>query len=117
MSEFLRVLGYGLGVGLMIVGGVEVIRWLCFRLCRGGGEMVLLVRPTGPEDCEALVRAAAMRVDWMALRPPCRLVCLDPGGEAGEILRRMEKSRHSLELAGAGTLLEVLDRKEWKEGK
>lgn len=120
MSEFLRVLGYGLGVGLMIVGGVELIRWLCFRFCRGSGRMgsmVLLVRPSGPEDCEALVRAAAMRVDWMDLKPPCRLVCVDPGGEAGEILRRMEKSCHSLELVKAEVLDEVLNGKEWKEGK
>lgn len=120
MSDFLSVLGYGLGTGLMIVGGVELIRWLCFRFCRGGreaGDMVLLVRPSGPEDCEALVRAAAMRADWMDLKPPCRLVCLDPGGEAGGILRRMEKSCHRLELVKAEELAEALNGKEWKEGE
>lgn len=54
VSDVLRVIGYSLGAGLMILGGVELVRWLCFRLARGrgAGEMILLVRPTGPEDCE-----------------------------------------------------------------
>ena len=52
VSDVLRVIGYSLGAGLMILGGVELVRWLCFRLARGrgAGEMILLVRPTGPED-------------------------------------------------------------------
>lgn len=116
----LRVIGYVLGAGLMILGGVELVRWLCFRTFRGGrgrdmGEMVLLVLPKGPEDCEALVRAAALRVDWMALRPPCRLACLDPGGETGEILERLQRESHSLERVRREDLPAALESP--KEGK
>ncbi len=119
MSDVLRVIGYGLGAGLMILGGVELVRWLCFRLARGrgAGEMILLVRPTGPEDCEALVRAAALRVDWMDLRPPCRLACIDPGGETGAILERLERQCHSLERLGPEELARVLAGESPKEGK
>jgi len=119
VSDVLRVIGYGLGAGLMILGGVELVRWLCFRLARGrgAGEMILLVRPTGPEDCEALVRAAALRVDWMDLRPPCRLACIDPGGETGAILERLERQCHSLERLGPEELARALAGESPKEGK
>lgn len=103
MNEIMRWLAYGLGAILMILGGVEAVRRLAFRFHRPAGakgRLVLVMVPGGPEDCEVLARAAAQRMRWMDMEPPCRLVCLDQGGEAGEIVRKMEKSCPGLEVLG-----------------
>lgn len=63
-------------VVLMILGGAELVRLITFHATRPLAEekLALVVTPTGPEDCEALVRAAAERARWMG--GSCRLVCL-----------------------------------------
>lgn len=92
----------GLGTVLLVSGAVELLRRLIFWLRRdryGAGEMVLVLIPAGAEDCESLVRTGAQRVEWMALRPPCRLVCLaEPGSEAEAIVRRLQEEYPWLEL-------------------
>lgn len=92
----------GLGTVLLVAGAVELLRRLVFWLRRdryGEGEMELVVIPAGPDDCESLVRAGAQRVEWMALRPPCRLVCLaEPGSQAEAIARRLQAEYPWLEL-------------------
>ncbi len=67
-----------LGVVLLILGCAELARLVTFWATRptGGERLALVVAPEGPEDCEALVRAAAERVRWMGCG--CRLVCLLP---------------------------------------
>ena len=97
---------YALGLGLMLLGAVELIRCFSFWLHNGHraqsggppGQMMLVIAPRGPEDCESLVRAGGERVEWMALRPSCRLVCLDDGNpETEEILERLSARYRDLE--------------------
>lgn len=97
---------YALGLGLMVLGAVELIRCFSFWLHSAGGsrkdgqtgQMALVIVPKGPEDCESLVRAGGERVEWMALKPPCRLVCLDGGDpKTGEILDRLSLRYRNLE--------------------
>lgn len=72
---------------LMVIGAVEIIRWICFRLWRPShGRLELVARPQGPEDCEDLVRAAAQRVEWMEL--DCTLV-VETGKGTEEIVERL----------------------------
>ncbi len=103
MNGFLQLAVYGAGAALMIVGAVELIRLLVFRLWQPKGAkgfLALVVVPSGAEDCEILVRAAAQRAGWMDLEPPCRLICLDMDGEAGEIVRGLRETYPGLELLG-----------------
>lgn len=64
------------GAVLMILGAAELARLVTFWATRPaeGETLVLVAAPTGPQDCEALVRAAAERARWMGGR--CRLICL-----------------------------------------
>lgn len=98
----MKVILLALGAVLLIIGAVEVLRQAIFWLGRnryGQGELVLVVRPGGEEDCEALVRTGAQRTEWMALRPPCRLVCLvEPGSRAEAIARRLQAEYPWLEV-------------------
>lgn len=97
------IAAYTAGGLLMVLGAVELVRWLCFRLHNrshgeGQGGMALVVMPKSAEDCEALLRAAGERLEWMALKPPCRMVCLDPGSqEAREIALRLSLRYRELE--------------------
>ncbi len=69
------------GAVLMILGAAELARLVVFWATRPleGEKLCLVVAPSGPEDCEALVRAAAERARWMGAS--CRLICLLPEGE------------------------------------
>lgn len=62
----------------MILGAAELARLVVFWATRPieGEKLALVVAPTGPGDCEALVRAAAERARWMGAR--CTLVCVLP---------------------------------------
>ena len=113
----MNVILYALGAGLMIVGAVELVRMLAFRLNRTGGSgkgsMTLVVCPQDPETCETLVLAGLERVRWMSLRPPCRLVCLYEGnGECREILDCLAKTYQELELLSPGQLEAWLAEKQ-----
>lgn len=113
---------YLLGGALMVVGAVELLRRLSFWLHNGGApgpqpgqgklaqselaegkfeecKFALVVQPAGPQDCEALIRAGGQRVEWMALKPPCRLICLDSGDpEVRAIAARLALRYPGLEL-------------------
>lgn len=113
----MKYLIFGCGLLLMIMGAVELLRWLCFRLHSVGGppsgeaEMALVLFPAGARDCESLVRAGAQRVEWMALKPPCRFICLtgtDP--EAQKIAARLAEQYGNLELCQPEELAERLGR-------
>ncbi len=73
------------GVVLMVLGAAELARLVVFWATRPveGEKLALVVAPTGPEDCESLVRAAAERARWMG--GTCRLVCLIDG-ESEELM-------------------------------
>lgn len=98
----MNVIISALGLALMVLGAVEVVRWLGFRLHNrsGPGEMILLVLPSGSEDCEGLLRAAGERVEWMALRPGCRLVCVTKDPVAREVAVRLQERYQNLEICG-----------------
>ena len=72
---------WALGVGLSVVGAVELVRGWVFWLLRPrkGAPLTLVVRPQGGEDCEALARAALARLEWLDWNGPCQVVCLYPG--------------------------------------
>lgn len=110
-----NVILYALGAGLMILGGVELVRMLAFRLNRSGGPgkgaMALVVCPQDSESCEALVLAGLERVRWMDLRPPCRLVCLE-NAQTQAILERLAKTYQELELSAPGELEALLAKKQ-----
>lgn len=91
---------YALGLLLMVLGAVEIVRWGSFRLHQPGetGQMLLLVLPKDGQDCEGLLRAAGERAEWMALRPPCRLVCVCRDPEAREIAARLQERYQNLEI-------------------
>ena len=84
MNIFLWVLG----AVLLILGGTELVRLAVFWATKPqpGERMAQVVAPAGPEDCEALVRAAAERARWMGC--PCQVVCLAPGGGETERICR-----------------------------
>lgn len=100
--NIINLILYGAGLVLMVLGAVEVIRWLSVRAHMGtarqtSGQIALVVCPTSPEDCEALVRAAGESLGWTAL--PCRLICVDCGdGEARQIVERLKLRYRELEL-------------------
>lgn len=113
----MKIIGIGLGAALMIFGTVELIRRLCFWLCNAGGCgesslrgcLALVMIPAGPEECEALVRAGAQRVEWMALKPPCRMICLDDGSsETRAITARLSLRFRGLETCRPEELPELL---------
>lgn len=108
---------FGGALLLMVVGAVELLRWLCFRLHSSSGSldgraaMALVVFPDSADDCESLVRAGAQRVEWMSLKPPCRFICLaEQGSEAWEIAARLAERYGNLELCGPQELAELLGR-------
>ena len=111
----MNVVFYVAGMALMVQGAVELIRTLVFWWHRPGGpggskkegRLVLLVLPDGEEDCEAMVRVAAERVNWMSLRPPCRLVCLE-FPQTREVLDRLSWDMPGLERCTPDRLAEVL---------
>lgn len=101
---------FAAGLFLMVLGAVELIRWLSFWLYRGarqGGKLALIVMPQGPESCEALVRTALRRVEWMELRPQCRLICLQDQ-RTQEILSRLMDSHPELEACVKEELIDKL---------
>lgn len=108
---------YAIGLALMVLGAVELVRRFCFWVHSLGeepeenGQMALVVVPAGPEDCEALIRVAGERLEWMSLKPPCRFLCVEPGGEAGEIAERLVQRYRGLELCRLEDLPEVINRK------
>lgn len=64
---------------LMVLGITELVRLVVFWWVRPEkpGEFTIVVAPRGPEECEALVRAAAERMRWLDLKGPCGLICLN----------------------------------------
>ena len=112
---------FGGGLLLMVLGAVELLRWLCFRLHSSGGAldgqlscrpaMALVLFPPGAEDVENLVRAGAQRVEWMSLKPPCRFICLTgEDAESQEIGAGLAEQYRNLELCRPEELAELLSR-------
>lgn len=66
------------GAVLLILGAAELTRLVVFWATRPmeAGRLSLAVTPAGPEDCEALVRAAAQRARWMG--GTCQVICVLP---------------------------------------
>ena len=130
------LIAYLLAGLLMVVGAVELLRRLCFWLHNGSGlgpgsrraggtgagdregpgKLALVLIPTGAGECENLIRTGGQRVAWMALRPPCRLICLDDGSpETREIAARLALQYRGLELCGPEELAGLLTGKEEKD--
>lgn len=108
---------FGGALLLMVLGAVELLRWLCFRLHSAGSSpagqnkpaMALVIFPAGAGDLESLVRAGAQRVEWMSLKPPCRLICLTGrDGEGRAIAARLAEQYGNLEHCRPEELAELL---------
>lgn len=112
----MNVILYAIALALMVLGAVELVRWFCFWAHSLGGEpeekgqMALVVIPAGAEDCEALIRVAGERLEWMSLKPPCRFICVAPGGEAGKIADRLALRYKGLESCRLEELPEMFSK-------
>lgn len=97
------------GLLLMALGAAEVVRWAGLRRFKKAGacpgQAVVLVVPSGPEDCECLVRYAGEHMRWSG---SCRMLCVVKDPESREIARRLGEHYKGLEVCGPGELERLL---------